>query len=113
MRRPYGCALHVSGVGSELVCYLVLNDKGLYRLCTGDTLVVVAGDAGIQLTQLTVQPCQPVQAQRDKHNGKRNDHNDRKRQLHVYREHDGNRADYVRRVPYAVHHYPRHKRAYP
>ena len=102
MRGAHGLLAHGGGVGDEAVVNLILNDERLYRLCAGDALVEVAGYFRVYLAYLAVDADKPALEHREQQHDDRHYRQHHKRELRVYGEHDGYRADEVGHLPYAV-----------
>ena len=99
------------GVGLEAVFHFFFHAERFDGLGTGDALVKVGGDLGVDLTDLPVHPDQLLLEDGKQHHQQRHDGQNHQRKAGVHIQHHSHRANQVADAPNAVDQRPGHQGA--
>ena len=91
---------------SEILIHPLFGNECLCRFCPGNALVEPGGDLRVDFTHATVQLDEPALEIPEGDCRERNDNQNQKSHFPVQREHEGDGADDISDIPYAVHQTP-------
>ena len=96
---PDALPAHVLGVCHKVFFHALFNHEAFDGAGAGDPFVEVAGDAGVDLADLSVHEREPALKETEKQHGDRENRNHRKRQTCIGDQHHEDRTDEIAALP--------------